>query len=286
MGARKNQYSRAGGQSLEAFLAEKANWVRIETFKIHKLAPETRVASSLSNIEILTALYYGDILKFDPKNQYSDARDRFIISKGHGSIAMYPILADHGFFEKSELSRVCHEDSFLGGIPDPIIPGYETINGSLGHGLGVGCGMAFGLKSAKKHEQQVFVMAGDGELNEGSMWEAIMFAAHHKLDNLNVIVDKNQKCMLDYTVNVINMEPLAGKFKAFGFQVEGCDGHDVGAVHAALTKMKAKHEGVPKVLICETIKGKGSPKLEANSLCHVMALNSAEVDETIARLSK
>src|SRR5690242_14815836 len=128
-------------ENLATHLKEKAVWVRSETLRIHKLAVETRVASSLSCVEVLTALYYGDILNFDPKEKYSEKRDRFVISKGHGSIAMYPILADVGYFDKSELNKVCTEESFLGGIPDPIVPGFETINGSLGHGLGVACGM-------------------------------------------------------------------------------------------------------------------------------------------------
>ena len=118
------------------YLRKKAKEIRKETLLIHKRAPETRVASSLSPIEVFVALYYGKVLNFDPKNPLWEGRDRFVISKGHGSISMYPILADLGFFDKSELEKVCRPGSFLGGIPDPIIPGYETINGSLGHGMG------------------------------------------------------------------------------------------------------------------------------------------------------
>lgn len=124
------------------YLKEKSKFVRCETLKIHKIAPETRVASSLSTIEIFVSLYYGGILNFNPNDPKDDDRDRFIISKGHGSISMYPLLADIGFFDENELNNVCKDGTFLGGIPDPIIPGYETVNGSLGHGLGVGCGIA------------------------------------------------------------------------------------------------------------------------------------------------
>src|SRR6266702_4947277 len=155
---------------LLAHLQQKALWVRKETLRLHGLAPETRVASSLSDVEIFVALYYGKILKYDPQKTQWKERDRFIISKGHGSISLYPILADVGYFDPKELDQICCEGSFLGGIPDTMIPGYETINGSLGHGLGVACGMALALKR-KKSAATVFVLLGDGELYEGSVWE-------------------------------------------------------------------------------------------------------------------
>ena len=148
-------------------LKQKALWVRQETLKIHRYAPGTRIASSLSDVEIFTVLYYGDILKFDPKNTHWENRDRLIISKGHGAISLYPILADLGYFDKEELGRVCDKDSFLGVIPDPEIPGIETVNGSLGHGLGVACGISIALKR-NNSDSKVFVLMGDGELFEGS----------------------------------------------------------------------------------------------------------------------
>src|SRR3990167_6626458 len=184
------------------FLRDKAQWVWRETLKIHRRAPETRLASSLSVIEIFVALYYGGILRYTPSAPWAENRDRCIISKGHGSICMYPILADLGFFPMEELQRVCQAGSFLGGIPDPIIPGYETVNGSLGHGVGVGCGMATAFKSLGK-SNNVFVVTGDGELHEGSIWEGFMYAGHHKLDNYNVIVDHNKKCMLGMTKDIL-----------------------------------------------------------------------------------
>lgn len=137
------------------FLNSKSKCVRKETLKIHKIAPETRIASSLSCLEIFVALYYGKILKYNPEDLQDNKRDRFIISKGHGAISLYPILADLGFFDKSELKKVCREGTFLGGIPDSIIPGFETINGSLGHGLGVACGIALALK--KKELLKMFL---------------------------------------------------------------------------------------------------------------------------------
>ncbi len=250
-------------------LVAKAKWVWYETLKIHRQAPETRLASSLSPIDIFVALYYGGILTFDPKNPRTEDRDRCVISKGHGSISMYPILADLGFYPVDELNRVCKSGGFLGGIPDPVIPGYETVNGSLGHGLGVATGMALGLK-AKQSQRQVFVITGDGELHEGANWEAIMFAAHHGLDNLNLIVDNNQVSMLDHTENIVSNGDLATRLQAFGWTCEEVDGHDVMAVHKTLTDMKARAHGRPKALIVRTKKGHGVPNLENQPLCHIM----------------
>ncbi len=155
------------------FLEKKAGWVRKETLLLHALAPETRIASSLSCVEILVALYYGNIVKIHPKHLLAEDRDRIIISKGHGSISLYPILADLGYFSKSELKKICKPGSFLGGIPDCIIPGYETTNGSLGHGPGVACGIALSLKN-KKNNAHIFVILGYGVMQEGAIWEAIM----------------------------------------------------------------------------------------------------------------
>ena len=267
-----------------AFLMEKAIWVRKETLKIHKTAPETRIASSLSALEIFVVLYYGKILNYDANDIDWVGRDRFIISKGHGAISLYPILADLGYFDKNELNNVCKEGTFLGGIPDSIIPGFETINGSLGHGPGVACGMALALKR-KKAQQSVFVLLGDGELYEGAVWEAIMFAGEHKLDNLVVILDNNQKCMLDYCKKILDMEPHEEKFKAFKWDVRTVDGHDVNQLYQSLKILKTERNLKPKLLIANTIKGKGIPSLEADPLCHIKNLKPAEIDKILMELS-
>lgn len=262
-------------------MKEKAKYIRIETLKIHKNAPETRIASSLSPIEIFVSLYYGNILNYNPKDSQDKKRDRFIISKGHGSISMYPLLADLNFFNKNELENVCKDGSFLGGIPDPIIPGYETINGSLGHGLGVGCGMALGLKN-RNLKQNVVVLTGDGELNEGSNWEAIMFAPQHKLDNLTLIIDYNKVSMLDFSENIINMNSLNKKFEAFNWDVfEIEDGHDIENVFNVLKDVINKRANKPKVIIVNTIKGKGVPFLETHSLSHILSIKPDDIDNLI-----
>jgi transketolase len=261
-------------------LLEKCRWVRSETLKIHKIAPGIRVASALSCVEILVALHYGKILQFYPEMPYHEDRDRLIISKAHGTVSYYPILADLGYFPKDQLAKVGKKGSILGDIPDNSIPGYETINGSLGHGLGVACGLALALK-AKGNERTVYVLLGDGELYEGSVWEAIMFASQHKLDNLVLIIDNNKICMLDYCSKIINLEPIEDKLSCFGWEPFSVDGHDIGKLHAVLAEASCLHVGKPKVVIANTIKGKGVPKLEGDSLCHIRALKPEEIDVLI-----
>lgn len=261
-------------------LEQIVEWVWRETLKIHRKAPETRIASSLSPIEIFVSLFYGGILEHRPDKPLADDRDRLIVSKGHGSICLYPILADLGFFEKSELNKVCQNGGILGGIPDPIIPGYETVNGSLGHGLGVATGNALAMKR-KNIGKSVFVVCGDGELHEGSCWEAIMFAGHHQLDNLTMIVDDNSISMLDFTDNIISHKSLPEKLVAFGWQVEVVDGHDVSAVCQKLRLLKDAKDNSPKALIAKTFKGKGVPGLENQPLCHILNPSVSTLDSIL-----
>ncbi len=263
-------------------LRAKADWVWRETLAIHRRAPETRLASSLSSVEIFVALYYGGVLRFNPNNPRDESRDRCIISKGHGSICMYPILADLGYFAIEELKHVCESGSFLGGIPDPVIPGYETVNGSLGHGLGVATGMALGLKR-KTSSQNVFVVAGDGELHEGANWEAIMFASQHKLDNLNLIVDDNSISMLGFTEDIVSHGDLAMRLSSFGWDCQEVQGHDVFALQAALQQQKTKLTGKPKVLIAKTLKGHGVPGLENAPLSHIINPKPELIDSLLEK---
>lgn len=261
-------------------LREKADWVWRETLAIHRRAPETRIASSLSAIEVFVALYYGGVLEFKPIDPRWDQRDRCVISKGHGSICMYPILADLGFFPAEELQRVCKAGGILGGIPDPIIPGYETINGSLGHGLGVASGMALGLKRNGK-KQSVFVVSGDGELHEGANWEAIMFASQHGLDNLNLIVDNNHISMLGFTDDIVSHNGLSSRLEAFGWKCSEVDGHNVQAVQEALLHLKETAGGQPKALIAHTVKGRGVPGLENEPLSHILVPKAELIDSLL-----
>ena len=264
------------------YLKDKSLWVRKETLKIHKSAQGTRIASCLSDIEIFTVLYYGKILDFNPKEPYWEQRDRFIVSKAHGGVSLYPILSDLGFFDKKQLKRVCKDGYSFGSIPDCSVPGFESINGSLGHGLGFGCGIAIALKK-KDLESKVFVLSGDAELFEGSVWEAIMFAGHHRLDNLVLIVDNNKRGMLGYCRDVINLEPLNKKFEIFNWDTKIVDGHNVKELYHTLKEFKCKGNK-PKVLIANTKKGKGVPELEEDELCHIKSLDGKKIDRIIREL--
>lgn len=267
----------------EEELIKKALWVRRETLKLHKRSPETRVASSLSDVEIFVALYYGGVLAFDPKNPGSEERDRFIISKGHGAVSMYPILADLGFFDVQELKNIGSKDSFLGAIPDPLVPGFETVNGSLGHGLGVASGIALALKR-KGSKRKVYVLLGDGELNSGAVWEAVIFTAFHKLNNLTLIIDNNKISMLGYQKDILGIEPYEKKFDAFNWRTSVVDGHAMGELLRALKELNETEDERPSVLIANTIKGKGVARLEGHPLSHILSLSADEVDTLLEEM--
>lgn len=261
-------------------LKSKAAWVRNQTIELHGRSPETRIASSLSAVEILTVLFYADKLKFDPANPDWDGRDRFIASKGHGTISFYPILADLGFFPKEELEIIGQKESFLGSIPDPVIPGYETVNGSLGHGPGVGSGMALGLK-VKKSDSKVVVMVGDGEIYEGAVWEAVMFAGHHKLNNLTLILDHNKISMLNYCEEIVSHGKIEKRFSAFGWDTYRVDGHNIESLSKTFDEIFNSKSSKPKILIADTVKGKGVKELENDHLCHIKSLKIDRVNELL-----
>lgn len=248
---------------------------------MHDIAPEIRVASSLSPVELFVVLYYGKFIKINPKNPSDKNRTKCIISKGHGSLCMYPILADLGFFKKEELKLICSGRNFLGGIPDPIIPGYETINGSLGHGLGVASGIALANK-LKNNKRNTYIVSGDGELMEGSVWEAVMFAGHHELKNLIMLVDNNSISMLDKTKNIIDPLNLQQKFIEFGwYAITIKDGHNVEEIFRQLKKINLIKSKKPKVLILNTLKGNRVPGLENFHLSHVTAVKKELLKDLI-----
>ena len=218
------------------------------------------VGSSMSLIEILRVLY-DDVMRYDPERPRWEGRDRFILSKGHGCLAQYALLADKKFFDVADLRTFCHPTSFLGGHPEfGKVPGVEASTGALGHGLSIGVGMS---KAAKMRDlgHRVFVVVGDGEINEGAIWEAAMSAGKHTLDNLVVIVDYNKMQSYGSTREVIDLEPLLDKWHAFGFQAEEVNGHDIEALRAMLTRVPFA-AGAPTAIVCHTVKGKGIPLAE------------------------
>lgn len=223
------------------------------------------IGPSMSLIEIVRVLY-DDVLRFRPDDPRWGGRDRFILSKGHGCLALYAILADKGFFPIDALETFCRHDSFLGGHPEAgKIAGVETSTGALGHGFSVGVGMAL---AARLHgrDTRVFVAMGDGEINEGSVWEGAMSASKHRLSRLAAIIDYNKLQSYGFTSEVQPLEPLADKWRAFGFRVIEADGHDVAQLRAALVPPPVDDR--PLALICHTVKGKGLPFAENEPAWH------------------
>lgn len=224
------------------------------------------LGSSMSMIEVLRVLY-DSVLKFDPLDPELADRDRFILSKGHGCLALYAILADKGFFPVSELESFCLPTSRLGGHPERgKVPGVEASTGALGHGVPIGVGISLAMR-LQKRKSRVFVLTGDGEINEGSNWEAAMAAAKHKLSNLTVLVDYNKLQSYGRTADVLDLEPLSDKFKSFGFITHEVDGHDISALEKIFKKLPISKDA-PSAIICHTIKGKGFPFAEGNPEWH------------------
>jgi len=224
------------------------------------------LGSSMSMIEVLRVLY-DSVLKFDPLDPELADRDRFILSKGHGCLALYAILADKGFFPVSELESFCLPTSRLGGHPERgKVPGVEASTGALGHGVPIGVGISLAMR-LQKRKSRVFVLTGDGEINEGSNWEAAMAAAKHKLSNLTVLVDYNKLQSYGRTADVLDLEPLSDKFKSFGFITHEVDGHDISALKKIFKKLPFSKDA-PSAIICHTIKGKGFPFAEGNPEWH------------------
>jgi transketolase len=241
------------------------------------------VGSAFSLVEILRVLY-DDVLKYDAKNPRWAQRDRFILSKGHGCLALYVLLAEKGFFPEAELWKFCKTDGILGGHPEyGKVPGVEASTGSLGHGLPIGVGFALNARY-EKAGYRTFVVASDGESNEGSLWEAALCASKHHLSNLTVLVDYNKQQSYSTTYEVLDLEPYADKWRAFGFAVEEVDGHNPDQIRAALKRVPFD-ANKPSAIICHTIKGKGISFVENNlNWHHKNKVTDDEVKSLLAEL--
>ena len=256
--------------------------LRRRIVEVMNSAGRGHLASAFSLVEILRVLY-DSTLHFDPAKPSLPERDRFILSKGHGCLALYVLLADKGFFPAEELRTFCRFDSMLGGHPEPCVPGVEISTGSLGHGLPVAVGMALHAKFVRS-PHRVFVVLGDGECNEGSVWEAAMAASKHRLDNLVALVDFNKHQSYGSTREVLDLEPFADKWRSFGFAVREADGHDVAALEKTLTDLPGE-QGKPTVIICHTVKGKGISFTENNlKWHHKSGLKENEMRDLLAAL--
>ena len=213
------------------------------------------IGSSMSLVEILRVLY-DDVLRFRPDEPKWPERDRMILSKGHGCLALYAMLADKGFIAPETLDTFCRQDSILGGHPEAgKIPGVEASTGALGHGLSVGVGMALAARMQGR-DSRVFVVMGDGEINEGSVWEAALSAGKHGLSNLTAVIDYNKIQSAGPTREIQDLEPLLDKWRAFNFATTEVDGHDVAALRDTMRRLPFA-PGWPSAIVCHTVKGKG-----------------------------
>lgn len=243
---------------------ELARKIRIHAVELTHRTHASHIASILSAADIVAVLYHG-LMKIDPHEPGNPKRDRFLLSKGHAGLAVYAALAERGFFEKEMLGTYYQDGSRLTGhISHKGVPGVEFSTGSLGHGVAAAVGIALAGK-LNDAGYRVFVLAGDGECEEGCVWESALFAAHQKLDNLKVVVDCNRYQALGTCKEQAGMDALADKWRQFGFYVQECDGHD----HAALRRaMQASQKGQPVCVIAHTIKGKGVSFMENELLWH------------------
>lgn len=265
-------------------LERRANDMRADIVRMIAEAGSGHPGGSLSCADILAALYFGGVLEHDPENPEWEGRDRFILAKGHAAPALYAALAQAGYILREELATLRKLGSRLQGHPDSNqVPGVEVSTGSLGQGLSIAAGAAAGLRLDGRN-QVVFALLGDGECQEGQVWEAAMFAAHRKLDNLVAIVDRNGLQIDGRTCDVCDPGDLGAKFAAFGWDVDEADGHDLDALVAVLGAAKAGRDGRPHAVIARTVKGKGVPFMENEAGWHGKAPNAEQAAEALAAL--
>ena len=264
-------------------LKKKSAEMRLEIINTIFHAKKGHIGGAYSCLDLLVCLYYGNILNISPETQNNIDRDIFILSKGHSGIAQYVILADLGFFKKEDLKSFNHKGSFLGEHPDKDIPGVEADTGSLGHGIGIAVGYAFASK-LENLKRKICVIVGDGECYEGSLWESIMFASQHKLDNLYIIVDRNNQITLDFTEECNALDPIDEKFSSFGLNIFKTPGHDHEKILKTFKTINSKKNGKPNVIIADTIKGKGVSFMESSLKWHHGLPNDEEKNVALEEL--
>lgn len=240
------------------------------------------IGCAFSIVELLAVLYRRH-LRIDPANPEWPLRDFLVLSKGHGVMAQYACLHEVGWISGEELAHYFGNGTRLKGLADAHVPGVEATTGSLGHGLSVGVGLALGAKR-NATDQTCYALVGDGELNEGTIWEAAMCAAQFRLDNLIVIVDVNGFQAMGKTDDVIGLGNIAAKFDSFGFETLTVEGHDESAIDAAYEHLRTSKNGRPKAIVARTVKGKGVPFMEGDNIWHYTRLNAETFDAAISAL--
>jgi len=261
--------------------AELARRIRVHALRMTSVGGSSHIGAILSCADILATLY-GGVMNVDPRNPESPSRDRLVLSKGHAGAGLYAALAERGFFAKEKLLTHYQDGSDLSGHVSHKLPGVDVSTGSLGHGLSVAAGMAYSgeLRGAN---HRVFCVLSDGECDEGSTWEAALFAGHHRLSNLVAIVDYNRIQGIAPTAEVINLDPFCDKWQAFGWEVREVDGHDCGALAAGLTATMLT-PGRPLCVIANTTKGKGVSFMENSILWHYRTARGDEFNAALAEL--
>lgn len=255
--------------------------IRSDVFRMAYFAGGGHIAPALSTVEILASLYFGNILNYDPNNPAKKDRDRFIMSKGHACLALYAVLARAGFFPKEDLYTFCQEGSYLGGHPNMHeVPGIEASTGALGHGINFSVGLALAGKIDKSNDH-IFVLIGDGECQEGTIWEAALFASEKKLDNLTVVIDYNKLQAMDRLENIITMDSMFDKWAAFGFECIEVNGHDLEQVTNVL---KQSSVDKPRAIIANTVKGKGVSFMENEPIWHYRMPDEQELEIVLSEL--
>ncbi len=264
------------------YTSEQLAWlIRRRTAQMTHDSKSGHIGSVYSMADILAVLY-GEVLKYKPEDPKWEDRDRFVLSKGHASAGLFSVLADTGFFPVADLNEFGQNGSCFIEHVSHMIPGIEVSTGSLGHGISMAAGMALAAKKDRKNFR-VYVIVGDGECNEGSVWEAVMFANQFQLSNLTVIVDYNHIQSLDTTDNTMCLDPLGDKFKAFGWAVQDIDGHDFNEIRNAFSSLS---DCAPNVIIANTIKGKGVSFIENDVLWHYRFPHDGwEYDGTVNELT-
>lgn len=263
-------------------LTERAKKIRQHIIKMTNAAGSGHPGGSLSAVEILVCLYFR-ILKHNPKDPHWPERDRFILSKGHAAPALYAVLAESGYIPVEELMTLRKLGCRLQGHPSmTVTPGVEMSTGSLGHGLAVANGMALAAKLDRKLNR-IYVLCGDGEMDVGEIWESAMLASHYKLDNVTMYLDRNMLQLDGPTEKIMSIEPLADKWKAFGWYVQEIDGHNMREIMMATEHAKNTH-GKPSVIICHTVKGKGVSFMEGTVHFHGKAPNKDECTKALEEI--
>ena len=268
----------------EEYLSRQAKKIRSSVLEITYRAKAPSIGCSLSIVDILTVLYFGDILKVDADKPDWQERDKFILSKGHGCAAFYATLAIKGFFPLKKLEEEYGRDGSMIPFHSTLrsLPGIETTNGSLGHGLALGIGMALDARKNNRYSR-TFVLVGDGECQEGSVWESVMFAGFQRLKNLVMIVDNNNLQTVGHTDNVLDIEPMERKLEAFGWSVKRVNGHSLTELMEVL---KSEHRNKPLAVIAQTIKGKGISFMENVTQWHGNCPNLEEYREAKRELEE